>query len=161
MKSQVLSYKQCTPEVVEYETKGRNEAIKKEKEELSRLGKTLKNVPTYVSMMQLTDEVMKQAEEDIKATLKEQNKPEKIWDKIIPGSLARFVDDNTTLDKEQALLDQTYVLDDKKTVAQAVEAAAKKLGGTAEIVDFIRLEVGEGIEKAEDDFAAEVAAQMG
>ena len=161
MKPQVLSYKQFTPEFVESETKGRIEAIKKENEELSRLGKTLKNVPTYVSMMQLTDEVMKQAEEDIKATLKEQNKPEKIWDKIIPGSLARFVDDNTTLDKEQALLDQTYVLDDKKTVAQAVEAAAKKLGGTAEIVDFIRLEVGEGIEKAEDDFAAEVAAQMG
>ena len=161
MKPQTLSYKDFDAEFVENETKGRIEAIKKENEELSRLGKTLKNVPTYVSMMQLTDEVMKQAEEDIKATLKEQGKPEKIWDKIIPGSLARFVDDNTTLDKEQALLDQTYVLDDKKTVAQAVEDAAKALGGTAEIVDFIRLEVGEGIEKAEDDFAAEVAAQMG
>ena len=92
--------------------------------------------------------------------LKAQNKPEKIWDKIIPGQLARFIEDNTTLDKEQALLDQSYVLDDKKTVAQAVEDAAKALGGTAEIVDFIRLEVGEGIEKKEDDFAAEVAAQM-
>ncbi|MBA1438432.1 MAG: elongation factor Ts [Epsilonproteobacteria bacterium] len=161
MKPQVLSYRDFSPEFVESETKGRIEAIKKENEELARLGKTLKNVPQYVSMMQLTDEVMKQAEEDIKAMLKEQGKPEKIWDKIIPGSLARFVDDNTTLDKEQALLDQTYVLDDKKTVAQAVEAAAKELGGTAEIVDFIRLEVGEGIEKKEDDFAAEVAAQMG
>ncbi|MFT7860755.1 MAG: translation elongation factor Ts [Sulfurimonas sp.] len=161
MKPQVLSYKEFSPEFVESETKGRIEAIKKENEELSRLGKPLKNVPSYVSMMQLTDEVMKQAEEDIKAALKEQNKPEKIWDKIIPGQLARFVDDNTTLDKEQALLDQTYVLDDKKTVAEAVEAHAKALGGTAEIVDFIRLEVGEGIEKQEDDFAAEVAAQMG
>lgn len=161
MKPTTLSYKDFDAEYVESETKGRIEAIKKENEELSRLGKTLKNVPTYVSMMQLTDEVIKQAEEDIKATLKEQGKPEKIWDKIIPGSLARFIDDNTTLDKEQALLDQTYVLDDKKTVAQAVEDAAKSLGGTAEIVDFIRLEVGEGIEKAEDDFAAEVAAQMG
>ena len=160
MKPQVLSYKDFSPEFVESETKGRIEAIKKENEELARLGKTLKNVPSYVSMMQLTDEVMAQAEENIKAALKEQNKPEKIWDKIIPGQLARFIDDNTTLDKEQALLDQSYVLDDKKTVAQAVEEAAKKLGGTAEIVDFIRLEVGEGIEKVEDDFAAEVAAQM-
>ncbi|WP_304544537.1 translation elongation factor Ts [Sulfurimonas microaerophilic] len=161
MKPQVLSYKDFTSEFVESETKGRIEAIKKENEELARLGKTLKNVPSFVSMMQLTDEIMKKAEEDIKADLAAQGKPEKIWDKIIPGSLARFVDDNTTLDKEQALLDQTYVLDDKKTVAEAVEAAAKALGGTAEIVDFIRLEVGEGIEKVEDDFAAEVAAQMG
>jgi elongation factor Ts len=75
--------------------------------------------------------------------------------------MARFIDDNTTLDKELALLDQTYVLNDKLTVAAAVEEAAKALGGTAEIVDFIRLEVGEGIEKVVDDFAAEVAAQMG
>ncbi len=160
MKPQVLSYKDFSAEFVESETKGRIEAIKKENEELARLGKTLKNVPSFVSMMQLTDEIMKKAEEDIKADLAAQGKPEKIWDKIIPGSLARFVDDNTTLDKEQALLDQTYVLDDKKTVAEAVEAAAKALGGTAEIVDFIRLEVGEGIEKQADDFAAEVAAQM-
>jgi len=160
MKPTTLSYKDFDPEYVESETKGRIEAIKKENEELKRLGKPLKNVPQYVSMMQLTEEVMKEAEENIKAALKEQNKPEKIWDKIIPGQLARFVDDNTTLDKEQALLDQAYVLDDKKTVAEAVEAAAKALGGTAEIVDFIRLEVGEGIEKKEDDFAAEVAAQM-
>jgi len=161
MKPSTLSYKDFDAAYVESETKGRIEAIKKENEELSRLGKTLKNVPTYVSMMQLTDEVIAQAEADIKETLKAQGKPEKIWDKILPGSLARFIDDNTTLDKEQALLDQTYVLDDKKTVAQAVEDAAKSLGGTAEIVDFIRLEVGEGIEKVEDDFAAEVAAQMG
>ncbi|MBN2815766.1 MAG: elongation factor Ts [Campylobacterales bacterium] len=161
MKPTTLSYKDFDAEFVESETKGRIEAIKKENEELARLGKTLKNVPTYVSMMQLTDAVMAQAEADIKADLAAQGKPEKIWDKIIPGSLARFVDDNTTLDKEQCLLDQTYVLDDKKTVAEAVETAAKAIGGTAQIVDFIRLEVGEGIEKVVDDFAAEVAAQMG
>jgi len=58
------------------------------------------------------------------------------------------------------LLDQDYVLNDKLTVAKAVEEAAHALGGTAEIVDFIRLEVGEGIEKVVGDFAAEVAAQM-
>jgi elongation factor Ts len=161
MKPTTLSYKDFDPAYVESETKGRIEALKKENEELARLKKPLKNVPKYISMMQLTDEVMAQAQEDIKAALKEQNKPEKIWDKIVPGQLARFVLDNTMLDKEQALLDQQYVLDDKLTVAQAIEAAAKALGGTAEITEFIRLEVGEGIEKKEDDFAAEVAAQMG
>jgi len=161
MKPTTLSYKDFDAAYVASETIGRIEVIKKENEELARLKKPLKNVPQYISMSQLTDEVLATAEENIKAKLKEQNKPEKIWDKIVPGQLARFIDDNTTLDKEQALLDQTYVLDDKKTVAEAVEAAAKALGGTAEITKFVRLEVGEGIEKKEDDFAAEVAAQMG
>jgi elongation factor Ts len=161
MKPTTLSYKDFDPEYVESETKGRIEALKKENEELSRLGKPLKNVPQYISMMQLTDEVMAKAEADIKAELIAEGKPEKILDKIIPGKVARFILDNTLLDQEQALLDQQYVLDDKLTVAQAVEKAAKALGGTAEITEFIRLEVGEGIEKKEDDFAAEVAAQMG
>ncbi|MCW8895714.1 MAG: translation elongation factor Ts [Sulfurimonas sp.] len=161
MKPTTLSYKNFDPEYVESETKGRIEALKKENEELSRLKKPLKNVPQYISMMQLTDAVMAQAEADIKEALKAQGKPEQIWDKIVPGQIARFILDNTLLDQEQALLDQQYVLDDKLTVAQAVQAEAKKLGGSAEIVDFVRLEVGEGIEKKEDDFAAEVAAQMG
>lgn len=160
MKPKTLSYKDFDAAFVESETIGRIEAIKKENEELSRLKKPLKNVPQYISMAQLTQDVLKAAEDEIKATLKAQNKPESIWDKIVPGQLARFIDDNTTLDKELALLDQTYVLDDKLTVAKAVEDAAKEVGGTAEIVDFVRLEVGEGIEKKVDDFAAEVAAQM-
>ena len=161
MKPTTLSYKDFDAAYVESETKGRIEALKKDNEELSRLKKPLKNVPLYISMMQLTDEVLATAEENIKAELKAQNKPEKIWDKIVPGQVARFILDNTMLDKEQALLDQQYVLDDKLTVAQAIDAAAKALGGTASITEFIRLEVGEGIEKKEDDFAAEVAAQMG
>ncbi len=161
MKPTTLSYKDFDAAYVASETVGRIEVIKKENEELTRLKKPLKNVPTYISMCQLTDDVLAQAEADIKADLAAQGKPEKIWDKIVPGSLARFISDNTTLDKEQALLDQNYVLDEKKTVAEAITAAAKALGGTAEITEFVRLEVGEGIEKAEDDFAAEVAAQMG
>ncbi|EDZ63443.1 elongation factor Ts [Sulfurimonas gotlandica GD1] len=160
MKPTTLSYKDFDADYVTSETVGRIEVIKKDNEELSRLKKPLKNVPQYISMSQLTPEVMAAAEENIKAELKAQGKPEQIWDKIVPGQLARFVDDNTTLDKEQALLDQTYVLDDKLTVAQAVEAHAKALGGTATITEFIRLEVGEGIEKVVGDFAAEVAAQM-
>jgi len=160
MKPTTLSYKDFDADYVEAETKGRIEAIKTENEERARMKKPLLNVPQYISMSQLSDDVMAQAEADIKAALKEQNKPEKIWDKIVPGQLARFVADNTTLDKEQALLDQNYVLDDKLTVAQAVETAAKAAGGTASIAAFVRLEVGEGLEKKVDDFAAEVAAQM-
>lgn len=161
MKPTTLSYKDFDMDFVTAETIGRIEAIRKDNEELARLKKPLKNVPQFISMCQLTNEILAKAEAEIKDTLKAQGKPEAIWDKIVPGQLARFIDDNTTLDKEQALLDQTYVLDDKLTVAQAIEAAAKDAGGSAEIVEFVRLEVGEGIEKKVDNFAEEVAAQMG
>lgn len=160
MKPTTLSYKDFDADFVAAETKGRIEAIKKENEELARLKKPLKNVPEYISMSQLTDDVLAAAEAKIKEELIAEGKPEKIIPNILPGKMARFIEDNTTLDKEQALLDQNYVLDDKKTVAQAVAEAGKAAGGTAEIAAFVRLEVGEGIEKKADDFAAEVAAQM-
>jgi elongation factor Ts len=160
MSPTTLSFKDFDATFVAEETKGRIVAIEKENEELVRLGKTLKNVPQYISMSQLTPEVMAQSEDALKAELAAEGKPEKIWDKILPGKLARFVADNTTLDQEQCLLDQNFVMDDSKTVAQYIEEKAKSAGGTAEITSFTRLEVGEGIEVAEEDFAAEVAAQM-
>ncbi len=160
MKPKVLSYKDFDPEFVEAETAGRIEAIKKENEERARMKKPLLNVPQYVSRLQLTDEVIAAAEAKIKEELIAEGKPEKIIPNILPGKLKRFIDDNTTLDQEQALLDQKYVMNDKLTVAEAVAEEAKKHGGTCEIVEFVRYEVGEGIEKKQDDFAAEVAAQM-
>ena len=160
MKPTTLSYKDFDAAYVAAETAGRIEAIKKENEELARLKKPLKNVPEYVSMSQLTDAVLAEAEAKMKAELLAEGKPEKIIPNILPGKMARYIEDNTTLDKEQCLLDQNYVLDDKKTVAQAIADAAKAVGGTAEVVAFVRLEVGEGLEKKQDDFAAEVAAQM-
>ena len=161
MSPSTLSYKDFDAKFVEEETKGRIIAIEKENEELVRLGKPLKNVPQYISMSQLTEEVMAEAEEALKAVLAAEGKPEKIWDKILPGKIARFIADNTTLDKEQCLLDQNFVMDDSKTVLEYIQEKAKAAGGTADIVHFVRLEVGEGIEVVEEDFAAEVAAQMG
>ncbi|SFZ98986.1 Translation elongation factor Ts [hydrothermal vent metagenome] len=161
MSPTTLSYKDFDASFVEEETKGRIVAIEKENEELARLGKTLKNVPSYISMSQLTDDVMAAAEATLKEELAAEGKPEKIWDRILPGKIARFIADNTTLDQEQCLLDQNFVMDDSKTVAQYIEEKAKAAGGTAEITSFTRLEVGEGIEVVEEDFAAEVAAQMG
>ena len=157
MSPSTLSYKDFDPQFVADETAGRIEKIKKENEELVRLKKTLKNVPQYVSMMQITDEVLATAKSAIEAELASEGKPEKIWDKIVPGKLARFISDNTLLDQELALLDQKYVMDDSVTIAGHIE---KISGGKATITDFIRLEVGEGIEVAEEDFAAEVAKQM-
>ncbi len=157
MSPKTLSYRDFDADFVESETKGRIEVVKKENEELARLGKTLKNVPSYVSRVQLTDEILEQAKETIRAELKAEGKPEKIWDRILPGKLARFISDNTLLDQELALLDQKYVMDDSVTVGEHI---TKISGGKAVITDFIRLEVGEGIEVVEEDFAAEVAKQM-
>ncbi len=109
-----------------------------ETNERENLGKPQKNVPQYVSRRQLTPEVMAKAEEDIKAQLKAEGKPEKIWDKIVPGKLERFVADNTLLDLERCLLSQLYALDDSKTV----EAAVNELSPDAEIVEFKRVAVG-------------------
>lgn len=160
MSPSTLSYQDFEASFVAEETKGRIVAIEKENEELSRLGKTLKNIPQYISMSQLTEEVLANAENALKEVLKSEGKPEKIWDKILPGKMARFISDNTTLDQEQCLLDQKFVMDDSKTVAEYIADKAKQAGGTAELTSFTRLEVGEGIEVAEEDFAAEVAAQM-
>jgi len=160
MSPTTLSYKDFDAKFVEEETQGRVVAIEKENEELGRLGKTLKNIPLYISMSQLTEEVLAEAETKLKAKLASEGKPEKIWDRILPGQIARFISDNTTLDQEQCLLDQKFVMDDSKTVAEYIAEKAKSVGGTAEITSFTRLEVGEGIEVAEEDFAAEVAKQM-
>ena len=115
-----LSYKDFDPAFVASETEARIAVIEKDNIELERLGKTLKNVPSYISMAQLTPEVLAQAEEDAKAQLKAEGKPEQIWDKILPGKMDRFISDNTTLDKEQCLLDQDFIKDDKSTVAKYV-----------------------------------------
>ncbi len=161
LKPQILSYTEFDTNFVAKETEGISKSIEKENEELKRLGKPLKNVPDFISKLQLTDEVMANVEEKIKAELKAEGKPEKIWDRILPGKVERYIADNTLLDQELCLLDQFYALDDKKTVSQIVEQKSKDLGGKIEITKFVRYELGDGLEKKDDDFAAEVAAQLG
>ena len=137
MGATTLSYKDFDPAFVASETEARIAAIEKDNEELARLGKTLKNVPQYISMAQLTDEVLAQAEADAKAQLAAEGKPEKIWDRILPGKMQRFILDNTTLDKEQCLLDQTFIKDEKKSVAEYVTTY-----GDVEITGFKRVTLG-------------------
>ncbi len=136
MGATTLSYKDFDPAYVAAETEARIAVIEKDNIELGRLGKTLKNVPQYISMAQLTPEVLAQAEEDAKAQLKSEGKPEQIWDKILPGKMERFVSDNTTLDQEQCLLDQKFIKDEKQTVADYV--ASNSLAVTA----FKRVSLG-------------------
>ena len=116
-----LSYKDFDAAFVAAETEARIAVIEKDNIELGRLGKTLKNVPQYISMSQLTEAVMAEAEEAAKAELKAEGKPEQIWDRILPGKMERFISDNTTLDTEQCLLDQAFIKDEKKNVAAYVQ----------------------------------------
>jgi elongation factor Ts len=77
-------------------------------------------------------------------------KPENIIAKMVEGRVRKFYE-------EAVLLEQTYVVDTEKRVKQVVEAASKELGAPVEIAGFVRMAVGEGIEKRQSDFAAEVA----
>ncbi len=137
MGATTLSYKDFDPAYVASETEARIAVIEKDNIELGRLGKTLKNVPQYISMAQLTPEVMEKAEADAKAQLAAEGKPEQIWDKILPGKMDRFVSDNTTLDQEQCLLDQNFIKDEKKSVNDYVKSY-----GDVAISTFKRVSLG-------------------
>jgi elongation factor Ts len=85
---------------------------------------------------------------------KESGKPENIVEKMVEGSMAKFR-------KENALLSQLFVMDNKTPVSEVVAGAAKEAGSPIVLKAFERFQLGEGIEKAESDFAAEVAAAAG
>ena len=91
-----------------------------------------------------------------RAVLEEKNsgKPANVMDKIVASGLKTYA-------KENCLLEQAYVHDGSKTVTQALAETANKAGAAAKITGFVRMQLGEGIEKHEDDFAAEVAKMSG
>ncbi|MBX9989863.1 translation elongation factor Ts [Phreatobacter oligotrophus] len=91
-----------------------------------------------------------------KAILAEKNagKPENVIAKIVESGIKTYA-------KEVCLLDQLYIHDGGKTVAQALKEAEGKVGAPIKLTAFTRFALGEGIEKVENDFAAEVAAQAG
>ena len=157
MKPTVISYSDLCPEFVDSENRAIVAEIIADNDELKRLGKPLKNIPDFVSRSQLTEEAIANAKAAFEAELKEQGKHEKIWANIIPGKIERYITDNTQLDGRFALLSQAYVMNDKLTVEQAIA----EVDASIKITAYVRFELGEGIEKVEEDFAAEVAKQMG
>jgi len=85
---------------------------------------------------------------------KESGKPQNIVEKMVEGGLAKFR-------KEHALLTQLFVIDNKTPVSEVVASAAKDAGASIALAGFVRFQLGEGIEKQQSDFAAEVAAAAG
>ena len=137
MGASTLSYKDFDSEFVANETEARIAVIEKDNIELGRLGKTLKNVPKYISMSQLSDIVLSEAKTAIEAELKSEGKPEKIWDRIVPGKMDRFVSDNTSLDQDQCLLDQNFIKDENKIVSEYIETF-----GEVSVTSFKRVSLG-------------------
>lgn len=84
----------------------------------------------------------------------ESGKPAEVQAKMVDGAIAKFAKDN-------ALLSQVFVMDNKTPIAQVVEAAGKAAGAKITLTDYVRFQLGEGIEKEATDFAAEVAAAAG
>ena len=131
-----------------------------------RVKEALKNVamqvaalnPKYVSTEDVPEEYKEHEKEILIAQAKNDpknaNKPENIIEKMITGRLAKEL-------KEICLLEQEYVkAENKETVAKYLEMVSKEVGTPVELKRFVRFETGEGLEKKNEDFAAEVAAQM-
>lgn len=113
--------------------------------------------PAYVRPEEVPAEVIAKEKEIMLAQMAEDpkmaNKPEQVRVKIVEGKVGKYY-------KENCLLEQAFVKDDKLSVQQYVDAEAKKLGGKISVVDVVRYECGEGVEKKEENFADEIAKMV-
>ena len=143
--------------IVEAETAVVNDAVK---EALTNLAMQIAALnPKYVSRDEISEEYIAHEKEILLAQImndpKESQKPEKVINGMIEGRVSKEL-------KEICLVDQVYVKaeDGKQTVAKYLEEVSKAVGTPVSVKRFVRFETGEGIEKKQEDFAAEVAAQM-
>jgi elongation factor Ts len=109
--------------------------------------------PTYLDDSEIPEAVVAKQKEIFLAQMEELNKPANILERIVTGKLAKWK-------KEICLLDQAFVKDPDKTVGKYVKETAAVIKENISIRRFVRFELGEGIEKKSDDFAAEVAAAV-
>ncbi|MEE0868482.1 MAG: translation elongation factor Ts, partial [Ruminococcus sp.] len=107
----------------------------------------------YLTEKDVPADVIEHEKEVMRQQVINEGKPEAIADKIVMGKIGKFY-------KENCLVDQEFVKDNKQSIKQYTQNTAKALGGSIEIKKFVRFEKGEGIEKRQDDFAAEVASMV-
>jgi len=133
------------------------ESTGKNTEELANLGRMIAMHIAATNPVALNlDGVPKETLEREKAILAEKNqgKPPQVLEKILAGGLKSY-------GKENCLVDQAFVHDPSKSVSQVLKEAEGKVGAPVAVTGYVRFALGEGIEKKEDDFAAEVAAAAG
>ena len=110
--------------------------------------------PLSVRVSELDPAVVERERAIFAEQARESGKPEAIIEKMVEGRLRKYYE-------EVVLLSQTFVVDTDKTVEQALKAAEADIGGGVTLTEFVCFRLGEGVEKAESDFAAEVAAAAG
>ena len=108
--------------------------------------------PSYLNRDEVPAGILDKEKEILRAQALNEGKPEKIVDKMVEGRVEKFY-------KENCLVDQPFVKDPDKTITQYVNERIQMTGENIKIRRFVRYEMGEGLEKRHEDFAAEVAAQ--
>jgi elongation factor Ts len=128
-------------------------------DELAQLGRQLAMHvaaanPLAIEPAGLDPALVKREKDVLADKYRQQGKPENVIEKIVESGLKTYY-------KEVCILEQAFIHDSGKSVAQALQEAEGKVGGAVKITGFVRYALGEGIEKQESDFAAEVAAASG
>jgi len=128
-------------------------------DELAAIGKQVAmhvaaSKPIAIDASGVDPAIVKREKDILADKFRQQGKPEAMIEKITESGLKTFY-------KEQTLLEQPFIFDDKKSVGQALKEAEGKAGGPIKVTAFARFALGEGIEKGTSDFAAEVAAAAG
>lgn len=109
--------------------------------------------PRWVSKADVPAEEIEKEREIVRNTALNEGKPEKIVDKIVEGRMSKYFEEN-------CLLEQTYVKDDSKTISTLVKEMIAAIGENITIRRFVRYEMGEGLQKKEENFAEEVMKQI-
>ncbi len=109
--------------------------------------------PLYVSREEVSTDVIEKEKEILRNQALNEGKPEKIVDKMVEGRIDKFF-------KEVCLLEQPFIKDPDKTIQELLHGKIAKIGENINIRRFSRFEVGEGLEKREENFAEEVAKQL-
>jgi elongation factor Ts len=110
--------------------------------------------PQYVRAEEVDAGAVAREKEVLLAKARESGKPEPVIQKMVDGQISKWM-------KEVVLLDQPWVKDDKKTIGDLQQELVAKIGENIKVRRFVRFELGEGLEKKKDDFAAEVAKTAG
>ena len=109
--------------------------------------------PLYLCASEVPAEVLEHEKEILKAQALNEGKPAAIVDRMVEGRVKKYYD-------EFCLLNQAFVKDPSLTIEKVVKACGDKMGKAVSVKRFVRFEMGEGLEKKSNDFAAEVEAQM-
>ncbi len=130
-----------------------------DKEALTALGRKLAmhvaaTSPLSLSVDDMDADVVKKERDVLSEQARASGKPENIIEKMVDGRMQKFF-------KESVLLNQMFVMDPDRNIAKVIEDEAKSLGTAVKMTAFVRMQLGEGIEKKVEDFAAEVAATLG